>query len=83
MTLKLDQGTIYDCPYYTVTPKFGTLVFTWMKPDWDNMVAWCVDTYGPGPVDGVWTPGARWYVNNAKFWFRDKPDCEWFMLRWS
>jgi hypothetical protein len=47
------------------------------------MVEWCVETYGPSPSDGVWTPGAKWYVNNSKFWFRTKEDLEWFVLRWQ
>jgi hypothetical protein len=25
----------------------------------------------------------RWYMNNSKFWFRDKKDLEWFLLRWQ
>jgi len=44
---------------------------------------WCVTTFGPTPVDGVWTPGGRWYANNAKFWFRDKEDMLVFVMRWS
>ena len=35
------------------------------------------------PINGVWTPNARWYANNAKFWFRQKKDLEWFILRWQ
>ena len=51
-----------------------------------KMMAWMIDTFGPsGTKDNpmVWTPDQRWYANNAKFWFRDKKDLEWFMLKWS
>jgi hypothetical protein len=42
-----------------------------------------VATYGPSSDDGVWTPNMRWYVNNAKFWFRDLEDVTIFLLKWS
>jgi hypothetical protein len=47
------------------------------------MMEWTVKTFGPSAWDGVWTPDQRWYANNAKFWFRDAKDLEWFMLKWS
>ena len=50
---------------------------------WNEMIEWSTKTFGPAPEDGVWTGGARWYVNNARFWFRDEKDREWFILRWS
>ena len=50
---------------------------------WEDMINWAFETYGPTPTDGIWTSGARWYVNNARFWFKDKKDLEWFILRWS
>jgi len=72
-------GSVYDMPYHQVTPIIS-------GEEWNKMIAWCVSTYGPSGTPGapgVWTPGDRWYVNNAKFWFREKPDCEWFLLRWQ
>jgi hypothetical protein len=55
---------------------------------WRDMSDWCSETFGP--VSDVWQadkwftePGARWYQNNAKFWFRDEADRIWFLLRWS
>jgi hypothetical protein len=51
--------------------------------EWHEMVAWCVATFGPTAKDGVWTPKQRWYVNNAKFWFKEAKDRDWFILRWS
>jgi hypothetical protein len=41
------------------------------------------NSFGPTAHDGVWTPDMRWYANNAKFWFRNKKDLEWFLLRWA
>lgn len=79
-------GIAFDFPYHQVTPIISS-------GEWDEMVAWCVNTLGPsgtkyGPSGtkenpGVWTANERWYVNNAKFWFRDKKDCEWFLLKWQ
>lgn len=50
---------------------------------WEDMIVWATDTFGPTPGDGIWTVGARWYVNNARFWFKNKKDLDWFMLRWA
>ena len=65
--------------YYQISPIVSS-------GEWNEMIAWCVNTYGPSGTKenpGVWTPDERWYANNAKFWFREKADCEWFMLRWT
>lgn len=72
-------GHIYDEPYHQVTPIVS-------NGEWSKMISWCVETYGvcsheKGP--GVWTPSQRWYANNSRFWFKDKKDCEWFLLRWQ
>ena len=75
MAFELSEGTVYGKKYLTVHPNSGT--------KWDAMLEWCVGTLGPSAKDGVWTPDQRWYANNAKFWFRDKKDLEWFMLRWA
>ena len=50
------------------------------------MVKWCVDTLGPSGTaerPGVWSPNQRWYVNSARFWFRDEADRTMFILRFS
>jgi len=85
MELELSEGHVYGTQYYTVHP-----VPTWdLSRDWGNietwqaMMDWVIDTFGPGPEDGVWTPDARWYANSAKFWFKNKQDLEWFVLRWK
>lgn len=44
-------------------------------PGWLNMIDWAVATFGNEPD--------RWHVSNKRFWFRDKQDVEWFLLRWS
>jgi hypothetical protein len=50
---------------------------------WHDMEAWMVKTFGPTPFDSIWMPDQRWHANNAKFWFRDAKDRDWFVLRWS
>ena len=74
-TLIYDEGRVYGARYFTVQPSNG-------EP-WHDMMAWMVETFGPTAHDGVWTPGMRWYANNAKFWFRNEKDRDWFSLRWS
>lgn len=69
------EGRVYGARYLTVHPKNST--------QWNEMMEWMVETFGPSAVDGVWTPNMRWYANNAKFWFRNQKDRDWFVLRWS
>jgi hypothetical protein len=83
MTLEQSEGTIYGVKYYAISPIFPAHAPTWFKPEWNIIVEWCIDTYGPTPEDGVWTPAARWYVNNAKFWFRNERDMLLFLLKWQ
>jgi len=73
--LELDEGRVYGARYLTVHPNNG-----W---HWNEMMEWTVEQFGPTAHDGVWTPGMRWYANNAKFWFRNPKDRDWFVLRWS
>jgi hypothetical protein len=84
MEIKLDEGRVYGSRYYTAKPllEFESIWMANMSP-WNDMVEWCVDTFGPTPKDGVWTPSSRWYVNNATFWFRNQEDLMIFVLRWS
>ena len=69
------EGTVYGQPYLTVQPM--NIV------KWKEMESWLTETFGPTAHDSVWTPDMRWYMNNSKFWFRDKKDLEWFLLRWQ
>ena len=73
--LKLDEGRVQGSRYLTVHPS--------NSGHWNEMMAWMVETFGPTAHDGVWTPNMRWYANNAKFWFRNQKDRDWFVLRWS
>lgn len=79
--LEIGEGRVYGARYLTVKPEGYTP--NWDNQIWNKMVEWCVETYGPTAHDGVWTPSMRWYVNNAKFWFRNEKDLNWFVLRWS
>ncbi len=74
--LEYSKGTVFGHEYLTVAPMNA-------EGKWSDMMAWMVDTFGPTAKDGVWTADQRWYVNNAKFWFRNEKDFNWFVLRWS
>lgn len=76
----LGHGTVYGAQYYTVAPTMAGV-------SWRDMSAWCSEIFGPS-TGNIWgggtnAPGERWYQNNAKFWFRDESDRDWFMLRWQ
>lgn len=73
MILELSEGTVFGEKYYAVEP------IKWMF----ELEDWCVKTFGCPPANGMWQPHGRWYMNNRKFWFRDKKDLEWFVLRWQ
>ena len=79
------EGRVFGARYDTVHPiPSWDVNGDWGGIDtWNKMVEWCVETYGPTPKDGVWTPSARWYVNNAKFWFRNEEDRTLFLLKWK
>lgn len=71
----VDEGRVSGARYYTAQPTSGF--------DWSSMTEWMVETFGPTAHDGVWTPGMRWYANNAKFWFRNEADLVLFLLKWQ
>jgi len=73
--LEINEGRVYGARYLTVHPSNGN--------NWNEMMSWMVETFGPTAHDGVWTPSMRWYANNAKFWFRNEKDLTMFILRWS
>ena len=78
MELELSEGRVSGSRYYTVNPNPN-----WDHRRWHEMEHWCIETFGPTPVEGIWHPGARWYMNNSKFWFHSEADLSWFILRWQ
>ncbi len=85
MIFKLDEGRVYGARYYTAEPKTDE----WREVvPWYDMEAWIEEIFGPSK-GSIWfdkrapDPGERWYANNSKFWFRNKEDLEWFLLRWQ
>ena len=83
MGMTIDEGRVYGARYYTVDPTIKAYDPFWDSQLWDDMEIWCKAIFGDTPKDGVWTPNARWYMNNSKFWFREKKDLEWFLLKWQ
>jgi len=74
--LEYSTGRVFGHEYQTVAPMNAEGL-------WPDMMSWMVTTFGPSAENGVWTPDQRWYANNAKFWFRNAKDREWFVLRWG
>ena len=84
MDMKIDEGRVYGARYYTVEPQ----VISWdLDGDWGGidiwglMENWCTDTFGIS--EGAFEPSQRWYANSSRFWFREKKDLEWFVLKWQ
>ena len=83
-----DTNTVYGKRYYTVQPQWVPDRNGFYSQEWNDMLAWCIETFGP-IKSRIWgenpipEPMERWYVNNAKFWFRDQKDRDWFTLRWA
>jgi len=74
--LEHSTGQVFGHDYLVVAPMNA-------EGKWNDMIEWMVKTFGPTAKDGVWTADQRWYANNAKFWFREAKDRDWFVLRWS
>ena len=83
-----DTNTVYGKRYYTVQPQWVPDRNGFYSQEWNDMLAWCIETFGESK-SRIWgenpipEPMERWYVNNAKFWFRDQKDRDWFTLRWA
>ena len=77
------EGKVFGEKYYTVDPEIKAYEPFWYHQDWHDIEKWCINTFGCTPANGVWEPHGRWYMNNSKFWFRDKKDLEWFLLKWQ
>lgn len=77
-TIEYETRKYSNTEYYVVKPRgmVGNRDF-----NWDDMIAWSVKTFGPSK--GVWDQGERWYCNNARFYFQDKKDRDWFVMRFS
>jgi hypothetical protein len=73
------EEAYHDTVFYTVKP-IGWLMMT-STPSWDEMIQYCITTFGPS--EGIWVKGERWYVNSARFYFRDSRDRTAFLLRFA
>jgi len=74
--LEYSRGTICGQEYLSVAPMNA-------EGKWRDMMEWMVTTFGPTSKYELRPANQRWYVNNAKFWFRDAKDRDWFVLRWA
>ena len=74
--LEYGTGKVYGHDYLTVAPMNA-------EGKWSDMMTWMVTTFGPTSKYELRPADQRWYVNNAKFWFRNAKDRDWFVLRWS
>ena len=74
--LEYGTGKVFGHDYHTVAPMNA-------EGKWRDMMEWMIRTFGPTAKYELRPADQRWYVNNAKFWFRDAKDRDWFVLRWS
>lgn len=77
----LSQGTVYGVEYHLVEPR---------GISWREMESWARKQYGPpGSIWDIRRPdvvnpqaNCRYYMNDSKFWFKDRQDLVVFLLRW-
>jgi len=62
--------------YYIVTRSNH---FFWLR---DEQHKWCVETFGKAG-DFSSSDICRWYHNGSLFYFLNKADCTWFLIRWA
>jgi hypothetical protein len=75
--IEIEYGNVYDVQYHVAKPINA-------EQQWPHMMSWVIQTFGPIIAkDGMWTPGQRWYANNARFWFQNEADLALFLLRWN
>ena len=77
-----EEARHHGARYHLLKPEGYTP--NWDNQVWNEMVAWCVECFGQ--AGDVWDREPvchRWYVNNARFWFREQEDAIMFILRWS
>jgi hypothetical protein len=83
MVIERSEGRVYGARYWTVHPVLQPGYYGDSNVEWNSMMQWMIDMFGPTAKDGVWTPEQRWYANNAKFWFRNEQDMLLFLLKWQ
>ena len=74
--LEYGTGKVFGQEYLTVAPMNA-------EGKWSDMMTWMITTFGPTAKYEFRPADQRWYANDAKFWFRDAKDRDWFVLRWS
>ncbi len=82
ITFSLEEGRVFGSRYYLVAPKAAN-VWSSDLSVWYTWTNWLIDNMGPTPSDGIWTPSARWYANNSRFYFRKEKDRTLFLLKFS
>lgn len=79
ITFTCGEVVYYDDIYYTAKPEGWPVMINTLP--WDNMMEYCIDTFGTS--EGIWVPGERWYANSASFYFKNPADRTMFLLRWQ
>jgi len=78
--LEQDTRVVAGHSYTTIEPNSG---YAWL-----SLEEWCIATFGEASSvwdtsDFVWPENARWFMNDRKFYFRDRKDADWFLLKWT
>jgi hypothetical protein len=84
--LELNEGRVYGARYWTICPvPEWDVNGDWGGVDtWHKMEKWCVETFGPTPNNGVWTPGRRdAEVQGMTVAIKGDATLTEFLLKWS
>lgn len=82
INLTLEEKKWHGCKYHTIKPFLDSWSITSNNNTWDEMLAWCTNTYGKSS-DAWDNEAGRWYCNDSRFWFRNESDSVMFILRWA
>ncbi len=50
--------------------------------DFDELNEWCNQTFGP-PRIGPGQPECKWFISGGEFYFHEKKNRDWFVLKWT
>jgi hypothetical protein len=83
-----DDKRVQGKRFYTAEPSLFPIPihpYNYAPPPWKEMEEWCIENLGINEVTwNRWpSPSDRWFMNDAKFWFRDQQDMMMFVLRFS
>lgn len=77
LKIAIGRSKFGDCHYWVEATACGLFSERYLKNI--EIDEWVVATYGP---KSDWGYG-RWCASDARYWFKEEKDRDWFILRWT